>query len=246
MIQEPYIAVTLTEATSNKGTEGNNGSNKRTLAPLSALMPFAPSGRLLTISFHDIPLPSRKDILHWRREVKLPKHIAQHCDAVGQFAKKLTIAMLERGVICRPLTLQKAGELHDLFRFLDFRIGGWGGKDSPENKKCWARWRRMFPELRHEAACAQFLSQRGYDALARIVEVHGLTLPSPHRTTIEQKILFYADKRVRIDECVSLDERFHDFQKRYGKGIASKEHRIWYNEAKRVERELFPPNVPME
>ena len=56
--------------------------------------------------------------------------------------------------------------------------------------------------------------------------------------TIEQKILFYADKRVILDKKVTLKERFDDFVTRYGDGIWTKHAEKWYEQAKEIEEEL--------
>jgi len=207
------------------------------------------SGRSMNMTFRDIPLPSRKEILAWREETKLPDHIARHCDVVGTVAEKLAHALHERCVVARSRTLRRGGEVHDLFRFLDFRLTGNASSDedkpSEEQQRTWSLWRERYSHLRHEAACREFLRERGYLALAEIVAVHGLTLPSPDRTTTEQKILFYADKRVQIDRVVSLEERFKDFNFRYAGGVESERSRIWFDEAKRVERELLPGGTPL-
>jgi hypothetical protein len=139
------------------------------------------------------------------------------------------------------MALVRAAEVHDLLRFVDFP-SDFQKLFTPtkEQLSVWKNWKTQYDGLKHEEACATFLRARGFDALASIVEVHGLRLPSPNRATIEQKLLFYADKRVKFDEVVSLDERFDDFCERYGKGKQSKESTIWYKEAKELEKELFP------
>lgn len=195
-------------------------------------------GRSCMVSFQDVLLPSHDQVLQWRAEVRLPKHIVRHCDAVADFSGKLADELLARGILLRPLALQRAAELHDLLRFIDFRPGGSpkdSEPDSEEDLRMFEAWKERFAGLHHEEACAAFLREQGYSALADIIAVHGLHLPSPDRSTIEQKILFYADKRVRIDEVVTLDERFADFEKRYGKRSDSA---AWYKEAKNVEEEL--------
>lgn len=195
-------------------------------------------GRSCTVSFQDIPLPTHDRVLQWRKEVRLPGHIVAHCDAVADFSGLLAEELLSRGVLLRPLALRRAAELHDLLRFIDFKPGGGlaGVEDSPEDVAVFAAWKKRYDGKHHEEACATFLREQGYEALADIVLPHGLQLPAPERSTIEQKILFYADKRVRIDEVVTLDERFADFEKRYGKRSDSE---TWYREAKKVEEELF-------
>ncbi|MBI3336505.1 tRNA (adenosine(37)-N6)-threonylcarbamoyltransferase complex ATPase subunit type 1 TsaE [Candidatus Peregrinibacteria bacterium] len=194
--------------------------------------------RSLDIQFHDIALPSRAQIETWRKETALLKPICKHCDTVGRFAEKIAHTLLERGVIVRPETVRRAGELHDLLRFLDFQ------NPSLDPPPVWKKWMAQYPNLKHEAACALFLREQGFDALATIIEPHGLMFPSPKRPTIEQKVLFYADKRTIVDRVVSIDERFEDFKERYGKGKVSSKHTQWYEEVCAIERELFPEGVP--
>jgi tRNA threonylcarbamoyladenosine biosynthesis protein TsaE len=204
-------------------------------------------GRGLSITFADVPLPSRGQIEEWRRSVLLPEHVARHCDAVASFAGRLAEDLLRRGIIVRPQMLARAADVHDLLRFLDFRPGGHTSLEdaSAEQRATWDAVRARYPGLQHEPACAQFLREHGFAALAAVVEVHGLRLPSPPRSTTEQKILFYTDKRVRIDEVVTLEERFEDFRTRYSHGKATEQGLIWLAEAKTVENELFPEGCPL-
>lgn len=203
------------------------------------------SNRHLTVQFHDIPLPSRKNVETWRKQLMLPEPICKHCDIVGGFAERIAHTLLKRGIVVRPKALRRAGELHDLLRFLDFKIGGVSFvRPTPQEQTCWDTWKERYPKLKHEPACSLFLRERGCDALATIIEPHGLHLPSPKRATIEQKVLFYADKRV-IDRVVTIDERFEDFKNRYGNGKVSSKHTQWYDEVRAIEKELFPEGVPL-
>ena len=195
------------------------------------------SERNLCIQFHDISLPSRTQIETWRRQVMLPDQIRKHCDIVGEFAEKIARALLENGIVARPLALRRAGELHDLLRFLDFQ------NPPLYPPPVWKKWMAQYPNFRHEAACALFLREQGFNPLAAIIEPHGLMLHSPKRSTIEQKVLFYADKRV-IDRVVSIDERFEDFKNRYGNETVSAKHTQLHQEVRAIERELFPDGAP--
>jgi len=203
-------------------------------------------GRTLTAQFSDIDLPSHEQILTWRNDVMLPPHIGAHCDVVAQVASILGKALEERGILSRPLALRRAAEVHDLLRFIDFANGKSQSnfRDSPEALAHWQEIKQKYPNLKHEPACAAFLRAQGYPELGDIVEPHGLRLPSPERTTIEQKLLFYADKRVAVDNPVSLDERFQDLAVRYGEGKASEMANVWIEECRIIERELFPGGVP--
>ncbi len=205
------------------------------------------NGREITCEFDDAPIPAREQIEQWRNEVLLPPHIRAHCDAVADLCERIAVMMQEQGRFIRPLLLRRAAEVHDLLRFIDFKPGA-KPKDvieTTEELQTWALWKGKYEGKKHEAACAQFLREQGFDAVATVVEPHGLVLPSPNRTTIEQQILFYADKRVMVDNVVSLEERFDDFAKRYGKGVMTAQAHLWLNEAKRVEQELFPEGVPV-
>ncbi len=202
--------------------------------------------RELTVIFSDIPLPFRKEILAWRRDVRLPEHIAKHCDAVAKVTESLGTALLKRCILLRPLALKRAAEVHDLLRFVDFRGASHvQTANDTVSFETWNKLRERYSGLRHEAACAALLREKGFDALATIVSTHGVRLPPEKRATIEQKILFYADKRVAFDRIVTLEERFEDFATRYGNGTQTEESRAWYEEAMRVEKELFPEGAPL-
>lgn len=200
--------------------------------------------RQIEVAFNDISIPDRAIIKQWRSEIKLPEHIAKHCDVVGMFVRKCAEHLLKRGIVARPKALQCAGELHDLFRFVDF---------SEEEQKKQAAWMTLAKHYRdpserwsHEAACARFLEERGYRALAEIVRPHGLrTIDNPEALrTIEQKLLFYADKRILFDRIVSLEERFEDFKGRYGKGVESEDAKRWKKKTQELEQALFG-NAPL-
>ncbi len=203
--------------------------------------------RRIRCSFHDAALPTDQMIRSWRTDALLPAHIIAHCEAVASLAVQLGEELVRRGSLVRLRALRRAAQIHDLLRFLDFRPGGHPDNDHPPaTLSRWDEWRSQFPGFGHEAACSAFLRQEGFPVIADIVEPHGLTLPPPERRTVEQQLLFYADKRVMMDTVVTLDERFEDFAQRYGKGKWTEHHSRWYEEAKRVERELFPDGIAQE
>lgn len=198
-------------------------------------------GRTLTCAFCDVPIPSSQEIKEWRMEMMLPEHVARHCDVVADTALDCAKHLMHRRyLMIRLQALHAAGQLHDLFRFLDFRqkAGTQGYEHTPEHDVQWKKIRSTYPGLRHEAACTRFLCGRGYEAIGTIVETHGVQAPPAESSTIEQKLLYYADKRVALDKRVTLDERFADFRARYGEGKDSEDAKIWYKQAKELEDEL--------
>lgn len=203
-------------------------------------------GRRIGCNFEDMPLPSPAQILEWRKDVRMPDHIARHCDAVAFVCDRLSKRLLAEGKILRPAALYAAAKVHDLLRFVDFRDGAHppGYEESSDDQHIWAHWMERFAGMKHEIACAAFLRSERFAGVATIVETHGLALPPAARSTIEQKILYYADKRVMNDRIVSIEERFADFVQRYGKGSQSDQLKAWQSDVRHVEAELFPDREP--
>lgn len=204
------------------------------------------SGRSLTVTFRDAAVPSREEVEAWRRELALPELIGKHSDAVAAVCETLGEHLLKSGKLLRPMLLKRSAELHDLLRFVDFHPQHPKLFDPPTDAqhRLWASWKERYPGMIHEAAAAAFLRERGFPAIAKVVETHGLRVPPHVHTTIEQILLFYADKRVKLDQVVSLQERFDDFAHRYGTDRIE-ESRLWLRQSKEIERELFEGAPPV-
>lgn len=200
--------------------------------------------RSLDIAFHDASVPSPADIAAWRAEARLPAHVAAHCDCVATVALRLAEALRERGAVVRPGLLEAAARLHDLLRFVDFRAGG--GEFPPpsaEDERVWGDIAKRYAGLHHEEACARWLSERGYPEAARIVRTHGVALAPGDDATMEQWLVYYADKRCMGTSVVSVTERFEDFRKRYGDSRRAEAER-WMQTCRHIEQELFPEGAP--
>jgi|GEM_PF-201033 tRNA threonylcarbamoyl adenosine modification protein YjeE len=210
--------------------------------------------RNIQIEFSDAKIPSRKQIEKWRDEVKLPEHICAHSDTVGKFAEELGLKLIEKDIVNRPLLLKAAGEAHDLLRFVDIEVArsqNCGAElplraepEAKETQKLWNTLKDKYPGT-HENACADFLLDEGYGELASVIRPHSLlSIDDPNAfSTVEQKILFYADKRVMGEKVVSLDERFDDFIVRYGKGVESEDAKRWRKMTKEMENGFIPSHI---
>ncbi|MDD5026236.1 MAG: tRNA (adenosine(37)-N6)-threonylcarbamoyltransferase complex ATPase subunit type 1 TsaE [Candidatus Peribacteraceae bacterium] len=204
------------------------------------------TGRSLSITFQDAAIPSREEVLTWRKELELPELIGKHSDAVAAVCATLGEHLLKRGKLLRPMLLKRSAELHDLLRFVDFHPQHPKLFDPPTDAQhlLWASWKERYPGMIHEAAAAAFLREHRFPAVAKIVETHGLRVPPHVHTTIEQILLFYADKRVKLDQVVSLQERFDDFTHRYGVDRIE-ESELWLRQSQKIERELFAGAPPV-
>lgn len=199
--------------------------------------------RVLRLRFLDAPIPPRPAIDALWEEAALPGSIRTHCTAVARLAAKLARHLRHQGHLVRMKALTAAALLHDLLRFLNMPVPS-RAAFPPATQRTWATLEERYPGS-HEVACANLLTDRGHPILADIVRTHGVdTLAHPPRT-IEQKLLYYSDKRVALDRIVSIDDRFDDFARRYGGGKESPKARQWREEAKAMERELFPQGVPI-
>ena len=65
----------------------------------------------------------------------------------------------------------------------------------------------------HVEGAYEIIKEEGYPEVANVAAAHGF-MSEPK--TWEEKILNYADKRVKHSEIVSLRERFDDLHERYG------------------------------
>ena len=213
----------------------------RTEIDLDILVRFGQSAahtRTITIDFRDIHIPTDQEIDRFRTTVRLPDHIIAHCEAVAVMAATLSDQLISSGIPVRKHAVIAAAKLHDLLRFIDFKPGGshMDIEISTETQNLWNEISTTYQHMGHEEACAQYMRTHGYPEIGTMIEPHGLTHKDTPPTTIEQKVLFYADKRTCMTDHVSVEERFADFQKRYPD---HPNRDRWYKEVKKIEGELL-------
>lgn len=191
-------------------------------------------------------IPDSRTIERWRREMRLPENVARHCDAVAACALKLAEELVRRGIPVDTTVLHAAARTHDLFRFINFKTGA--GPESAtitaEDEAVWGTWKRRYPVATHEEACELFLRDQGFPEVAAVVRTHGSAFSPSERTTFEQHLLFYADKRVAGETIVTVAERYADIAARYAGGKQSPDNIRFEEEAHAAERLLFPDGPP--
>jgi putative nucleotidyltransferase with HDIG domain len=154
----------------------------------------------------------------------MPPHIRAHCRAVCGVAEEIARRAAALGRDVSSDTVRAAALLHDIAKAYSIRYGG-------GHAHLGAAWVR---------------EETGNQALAQAVLFHvswpweeGMLAPwnNPLRLPL---IISYADKRVRHDQVVSLEERFADLQNRYGT-TAQYHASIFRNQkqAVRLEKALF-------
>lgn len=170
--------------------------------------------RDIQITFFDEPIVNREEIIQWANNVHLPKSIQLHCRLVAAVAHYAGMKAIHNNQPVRLHTVYQAGLLHDMFRFIDFNP-----KYAPKNIELsgdmfpiWQDIRDEYSPLSHGLAIAKALQKKNYHITASIIEPHELwELPK----TIEQKLLFYGDKRAIGNMFHTLTERMNDLCTRY-------------------------------
>ncbi|MBI5753907.1 HD domain-containing protein, partial [Candidatus Peregrinibacteria bacterium] len=148
-----------------------------------------------------------KEILKIYQEFHVPKHIIRHMKMVAFVCKKIIKKLTEKNIKIDGKNVINAALLHDVIRYVDFKTL------SQEDPALWQKLRRKYHKIGHEKGMAEILRKRGEKKLANLIAKHGF-FPVWNLKTLEEKILYYADKRVDKDKIVDLKTRFIEGKKR--------------------------------
>jgi len=176
-----------------------------------------------------------KDIEEIYKEFHVPHHIINHMKAVANVCEILCRALREKGIKVNIKLVKKAALLHDVLRVCD--INSFDDKYFSSHKKrgdipVWKELREKYGKIGHEKAMAKVLKDRGQEDLAKLVSKHAF-FEIDNLKNWEEKILYYADKRIDRDKIVSLKKRFEEGSKRNRKidddhkKIAQYENRVY-------------------
>lgn len=164
---------------------------------------------------------NRAQIQDLFKEFHTPAHVQAHCRQVALLAEQLAqkiIADSKNGIAVDPELAHCGGLVHDFVRVVDFnRVDP--GLGSAEDQTFWKTLREQYSGWHHADVGADILEKRGEGVLARIVKRHKFSaLGTPEGPqTWEEKLVYYADKRVKHDQTVSLEERLDEgWQRHFG------------------------------
>ncbi len=154
-------------------------------------------------------------------------NIRQHSQVVREVAVKIYSWLDEKGTFLNRQAIETGAILHDIAKTI-----------------C------LGTDMRHDIEGAKIIEEEGFMDLAEIVRMH-VRLPKDHKLD-EIMVVNYADKRVRHDEVVNIEQRFEYIAERYGKGIPEYLERIEIGRqiAYRTEDKIFeslkPRHTPNE
>ena len=167
-------------------------------------------------------LPTRKECLNIIKEHHVPSHILKHNLAVAKLAVFLAERLREKGVQVDVDLVHRACLLHDVLRVCDFKKSGYAGSQhdvTHQDKAKWGRLKAKYKDACHEDAAFALLKDR-YPELALAIKKHryaALLDDKDRPTSWEEKLVYYADKRVMHDRIVALKERLDEAHERHAR-----------------------------
>ena len=148
----------------------------------------------------------------------MPEHIRTHSLKVAQVAELLARLLAEQGAPVKVELVTAGAMLHDIAKALCLD----GSCD-------------------HARVGGDICREHGYSELAPLVEEHVILKRGFTGSYGEREIVYYADKRVRHDQVVSLEERRDDIISRYAANDPPRQEEIYQNFliCRQVEEHLF-------
>jgi len=158
----------------------------------------------------------KEEILKLYKEFRVPAHVVGHMQQVSKVCEILADNLMQNEIEIRKKPLMDAALVHDVLRvcdFLEFKPESFPQPTTQEDVDKWLEIREKYGKIGHIKAMAQVLTERGEDEIAMLVTKHGF-FEIDDLNTWEEKIMYYADKRVDGERIVSLDKRFSEGRKR--------------------------------
>jgi putative nucleotidyltransferase with HDIG domain len=148
------------------------------------------------------------------KEHRVPSHIVRHSLTVAKLAIFLAERLKEKGVPVDVNLIDRACLLHDIFRICELEKSDYG---KSEQEIAHGGKTKLQQIKSHEDAAYDLLKEK-YPVLALAVKKHrysALLDEKERPRTWEEKLVYYADKRVMHDRIVPLKQRLEEAHKRY-------------------------------
>ncbi|MBI2661270.1 HD domain-containing protein [Candidatus Woesearchaeota archaeon] len=155
--------------------------------------------------------PTKEECLKILKENDVPDNVIAHSKKVHEVAMKICEMLEHKGVNANRDLAGAAALLHDIAKV---------------------------KEGDHMLNGAEIVKSLGFPEVGRIISRHGLAHLDEEEfqpKSTEEKIVFYADKRVTNDRLVSLEDRFKYIKERYKSAKIDREFKF----TKGIEEELM-------
>jgi uncharacterized protein len=164
-------------------------------------------------------LPTRKECFDILAQYNVPEHIVKHCVTTAKLAVFIANTLKEKSVDLDVDLIDRACLLHDVMRMCDFTDSGFEKFEqglSEDDKIKWQKLREKYGNMVHEEAAYEILKDR-YPQVGSVIKKHrymAMLVKTEKPSSWEEKIVYYADKRVMHEKIVSLKERLEEGHRR--------------------------------
>lgn len=154
-------------------------------------------------------------------QYRVPLHIQKHMQKVAAVALYLGQHLRQAGEKLDLVVVRQGALLHDVMKLCDFKkldFEHFEQNISAEDIQFWTALMKSCSHIGHVEAAYNMLMEIGEEKLAVIVRKHrfaGLIDKRDKPVTWEEKLVYYADKRVQHDKIVSIPQRLKDGRERW-------------------------------
>lgn len=162
-----------------------------------------------------------EDVLNIYRKFHVPQHIRRHMVMVCAAATVIADEIAQKGREVDLHSLQFAALVHDALKISNvdsFEEIFFHQQITAEDLQVWSDLKVQYGSIPDSLAMYRLLAAQGEEKTALMVKKHdfaSLTNSALQPFNLEEKLLYYADKRVKHDQVVNLRERLRDGRDRY-------------------------------
>jgi uncharacterized protein len=156
-------------------------------------------------------IPTKAQCFQILKDNSVPDNVIAHTSKVCEVSLKIADLLIKKGIGVNKDLVAAGALLHDVKKL------------SPND---------------HVIEGHDLMNSLGYSEVGQIIKKHGLANIDEEEfipKTWEEKIVFYADKRVKNDKIVTVEKRFEYIKLRYKRKVIEKE----LNFTKAIEKELL-------
>lgn len=174
--------------------------------------------REIDIHFHDAGIPSDAEIGTIIRELQTPIHVQEHIEKVTRVALFLANRLIQNGLPVDVLLVRAAALLHDALRIINFseiQEEKFHEEVTLKKRALWEAQIKKYSSQHHAFAMGSFLREKGYIAVADVLEKH-CTRAILEEMTLEEQCMYLADRSVMGNKIVGVTKRFLEAARRNG------------------------------
>lgn len=189
---------------------------------------------------------TENDIKNLWIKFHVPKNIQRHMEKVTEIAVRIGKKLIDNKFQVDLKLLRQAALLHDLAKivtcFSNINSNQFDDAVKVEDIEAWNKLSEKYSGMSDCEITKVVLREMGEDKIAEIVRKHHFTSvlkeeESP--STLEEKVLYYADKLVMHDKEVTLEKRMKDLDERYSTNGNIPEYiREAKKRARQIEKEI--------